>query len=40
MFSAIDWVLNKLASAFSNGFTYLIRSFLKLINVNTTILDS
>jgi uncharacterized protein len=40
MFSAIDWFLNKFAVAFSYGFTWLIRSFLKLINVNTTLLDS
>ena len=40
MFSGIDWILNKLASAFSIGFTYLVRSFLKLIKVNTMLLDS
>jgi uncharacterized protein len=40
MLSGIDWVLNKLASAFSSGFTQLLRSLFKLINANAALLDS
>lgn len=40
MFSAIDWALNKLASALSNGFTWLLRELLNFIHVNTAFLDS
>ena len=40
MFSAIDWLLNKLADIFSYGFTVAIRWVLSLLNVNTNILDT
>lgn len=40
MFSAIDWVLNKMASVLSNGFTWLLKGLLNLIHVNTAFLDS